>query len=389
MGKAMRKKAGLSTLCLMLIWILSGCWNYRSLSELAIVAGLAVDMDTMTGEYRLVCETVDMSGDVKTGLKSKLIESTGKTIFDAARNAKMRLQKRLYFGNIQIVVISEELAKDGHIMHLIDWFLRDAELRETSYILVSQEKTAADILSVKGIDSSIVSYEIQSIIIDDQTATSSTHNHMLYEIYDTLNTEEDNLTLSAFHIVYNNTVPSIEVNGTAVFKKENLIGYLTPEESKYLLFILNEVKGGILTLSQLGQAMDDTSLEISENKTKLSFTVQDGKLIVSINTETRVYLAEIAEQFDAMDADKVTSLEAVAGAKLKQGIEDVIKRVQTEYRSDIFGFGSMIHKKDSKLWSSISKYWDDLFPTIQIMVHSKVNIVNSAYIKSTTQEGAK
>jgi spore germination protein KC len=385
----MRKKAGLAALCLLLLLILSGCWNYRSLNDIAIVAGMAVDMDTMTGEIRMVCEVVDLSGDIKSGLKSKLIESTGKTIFDAARNAKMRLEKRLYFGNIQIVVISEELAKDGHIMHLIDWFLRDAELRETTYILVSQEKTAADILSVKGIDSSIVSYNIESIIVDDQTATSSTHNHMLYEIYDTLNTEGDSLSLSAFHIVYNNTAPSIEVNGTAVFKKENLIGYLTPEESKYLLFILNEVKGGVLTLSSLGQELDDTSLEISENNTKLSFSVQDGKLIFSINTETRVYLAEVAENFDAMDADKITSLEAVAGAKLKQGIEDVIKRVQTEYRSDIFGFGNTIHKEDSKLWSSISKYWDDMFPTLQVMVHTKVNIVNSAYIKSNTQEGAK
>lgn len=385
----MRKKAVLTALCLMLLLILSGCWNYRSLSDLAIVAGMAVDMDTVSGDYRMVCETVDLSGDVKSGLKPKIIESTGKTIFDAARNAKKRLQKRLYFGNIQIVVISEELAKSGHIMHLIDWFLRDAELRETAYILVSQAKAAADILNTKGVDNSIVSFEIGTILMDDQTATSSIPSHMLYEIYDTLHTDGVSLALPAFHIINNNATPSAEANGTAVFKEENLLGYLSPEESKYLLFVLNEVKGGILTLSTTGEGQDDISLEISENKTKLSFSVKDQKLIFNVNTEARVYLGESAEELNAMDKEKIASLEVAAGAKMEQGISDVIKRVQTEYRSDIFGFGNMIHQRDGKLWSSISKYWNDMFPALEVVVHSKINIVNSFYLKDTTQEGSK
>jgi spore germination protein KC len=389
MGKAMRKKAGLAALCFALLLILSGCWNYRSLGDLAIVAGLAVDMDTMTGEYRVVFETIDLSGDVKTGLKSKLIESTGKTIFDAVRNAKKRLQKRLYFGNIQIVVMSEQLAKDGHIEHLIDWFIRDSELRETSYIVVSQEKTAAEILNMKGLDTGIVSYEAGNIIMDDQTLTSSTSTHMMFEIYDTLHTDGEYLTLPAFHIAYNNSVPAPELNGTAVFKAEKMLGYLSPEESKYLLFVINQVKGGIIALSSTGQGEDDVSLEISENSSKLSFSIKDQKLIISVNTETRAYLFEVAEKFDMTDKEKIASLEAVAGTRLKQGIEDVIKKVQTEYRSDIFGFGNMVHKRNNKLWHSISQYWDDMFPTLQVIVNSKVNIVNTGFIKDTTKEAAK
>lgn len=385
----MRKKAVLAALCLMMLLILSGCWNYRSLSDLAIVAGMAVDMDTVSGDYRLVCETVDLSGDVKSGLKPKIIEATGKTIFDASRNAKKRLQKRLYFGNIQIVLISEELAKSGHLAHLLDWFLRDAELRETAYILVSQAKTAADILNTKGVDNSIISFEIGTILMDDQTTTSSIPSHMLYEIYDTLHTEGVSLVLPAFHIVNNNATPSAEANGTAVFKGENLLGYLSPEESKYLLFVLNEANGGVLTLSDTGEGPDDISLEISENKTKLSFSVKDQKLIFEVNTETRVYLSEDAKALNALDKEKIASLEAAAGAKLEQSIGEVIKRVQTEYRSDIFGFGDMIHKRDGKLWSSISKYWDDLFPTLEVVVHSKINIVNTFYLKDTTREGSK
>ncbi len=386
----MRKKVGLAVLCLELLFILCGCWNYRSLSDLSIVSGMAVDMDPESGELKVVYETVDLSGDVKTsGPKSQLIESKGKTIFDAARNAKTRLEKRLFFGNNLILIISEELAKSGHLMHLIDWYIRDAELRETTYIVVSQEKTAAELLSVKGINNAIVSYEIGSIIMDDHTSTSSTSSLMLYQVYDTMKTDGLSLTLPAIHKITNDEEPANEVNGVAVFKGESLLGFLTPEETKYFLFVINEVEGGILTLPAKEGEKDDVSLEISENKTKQSFSVEEGKLKITVDTEARVYLAEIADEIDALDEEKITSLEAAAGAKLKREMESVIKKVQAEYGSDIFGFGNLIRKKNNKLWSSVSSYWDDFFPTLEVTVNAKVNIANSAYIKSTEQEDAK
>ncbi len=389
MGKAMRKRALLAVLCVSLLFLLCGCWNYRGLNQIAIVAGMAVDIDQESGELRVVYETVDVSDAKTSGPKPRLIESTGKTIFDAARNAKKRLEKRLFFGNEQILIISEEIAKTGHLMHLIDWFLRDAELRETVHIIVSQEKTAAELLRVKGVNNPIIAYEIGQIVMDDQTATSSTSSIMLYQVYDTLKTEGLALALPAFHKIVNNGEPAIEANGIAVFKGETMLGYLTPELTKYYLFVVNEVKGGILTLSTKEGKEDNVSLEISENSSKTSFSVEDGKLMIEVDTEVRVYLAEIGEEMDALDEEAITSLEAAAGAKLKREMENVIKKVQTEYGADIFGFGNDIRKKNNKLWKSVSSYWDALFPTLDVTVHAKVNIANSAYTKSTKLEEPK
>ena len=385
----MRKKVTLAALYFALLFLLCGCWNYKGLNEIAIVSGIAVDMDPENGGYKVVYEVVDLSNVKSGGPKPKLVEAEGKTIFDAARNAKRRLEKKLYFGNNQILVISEGIAKSGELLHLIDWFLRDAELRETAHVIVSQEKTAAELLSVKGINNVIVGYEMENIVIDDQATTSSTSSLMLYQIFDTLKTEGLSLTLPAFHKINNDEEVISEVNGVAVFKAETMLGYLTPEESKYFLFILNEVEGGILTLPANEGEKDDVSLEISESKTKQSYSIEDGKLKIIVDTETRVYLAEIGTKFDALDEEKIASLEAATGAKLKHEIENVIKKVQTEYRSDIFGFGNMIRKKNKKLWSSVSSYWDDLFPTLDVSVNSKINIVNSAFIKDTDQEDAK
>ncbi len=386
----MNKKTKLAALSLALMFVLSGCWNYRSLSEIAITAGMAIDMDPESGEFVVVCEVMDLSGDMKSGgPKTSLIESKGKTVFDALRNAKKRLEKKLYFGNMSLVVVSEELVKKGHVAHMLDWFLRDAELRETVYMVVSQDKTAAELLDSKGINTSIVSFELSNILRDDQSVTSSTVSSMLYQAFNMLHAEGLHMTLPAFHVVTNNDEPVAEANGIAVFKEDQFVGYLTPEESKYFLFITNEVQGGILPVSRKGGWKDDTSLEISENKTKNSYKIEDGKLRVTVSTETNAFLAEIEEKFDSLDPEKITSLEAAAGAALKNRMEDVIKKVQTEYRSDIFGFGDMIHKKNHKLWAQISGNWDEIFPSLEISVNAKVNIVNSAYIKDTEQEKDK
>ncbi len=386
----MSKKAKLTALCLLLMFVLSGCWNYRSLSEIAIAAGMAIDLDPDSGEFLIVCEVIDLSGDVASGgPKTRLVTTKGKTIFDAVRNAKRRLEKKLYFGNMNLIAVSEELAKNGHIEHIYDWLLRDAEMRETAYIVVSQEKTAAELLRTKGINTAIISYEITNIARDDQSVTASTTGSMLYQIFNVYHAEGFHNTIPAFHVVTNEEENIAEANGIAVFKGEQLVGYLTPEESKYFLFVMNEVQGGILTVSQNGEEKDNVSLEISDNKTKHSFKVEDGKLKVTINVEATAYLAEIEGKFDSLDPEMITSLEAAAGAALKNRMEDVIKKVQTEYGSDIFGFGDLIHKKNHKLWAQISNSWDEIFPTLDVTVNAKVSIVNSAYIKDTKQEKDK
>ena len=385
----MHKKVLLLMLAALQVFLLSGCWNYKGLNELAIVSGVTVDIEKDTGEYILGYEVIDMTKDIKTsGLKAILIESKGKTIFDAARNAKKRLEKKLYFGNALMVAVSEEIVKTGHLMHIMDWFLRDAELRETAHIVVAQTPMASDLLKIQGVNNAIVAFEIENIVADDNTVTSSLNAPMLYQAYNIMHSKGNNLTLPAFHVVNNDGEPIAEANGVAIFKGETMVGFLSPEESKYLLFTNGQVQGGILTLSSTGGMEHDVSLEISKSSADRSFSVENGQLYVKVNIQVAVSLAEAAMKIDALNEDQITSLEAMAGAAVKERTEAVIAKLQTEYHSDIFGFGSMIHQRNPALWKQISDNWNDgYFPNLKISVHAKVSIVNSAHLKKSTKEG--
>ncbi len=83
-----------------------------------------------------------------------------------------------------------------------------------------------------------------------------------------------------------------------------------------------------------------------------------------------------------MDEKYITKLESQAQDKIKSEAMRVIKAVQTQYDSDIFGFGNMIYKKDPRLWDKLEPQWDKTFQSLSIEVKPKVNILNSAYLKS-------
>lgn len=371
-------------LCLMMVCLcfLGGCWDYRGLNELAIVAGMAIDKNSDNGGYEVTFELVDLTVNVKeAGPESMLLVANGKTLFDAARNAKRRILNKLYFGHMETIIISEEIAREQNLSGLMDWFLRSTELRETICIMVSQHETAKDILTVDGLGNKVNSFELYHAAMEDKEHTSSTSFVELYNIYNILKAEGKELTLPSVHNVDNEGIITTELNGTAVFKGERLVGLLSPEESKYFLFAMGEVRSAILTIPFGETEEDNLSLEITEHWADTTYTYQDGAVKVNIKMNTTASLHESAQPVDSLNLPQLKSIEYTADQKLIQGVKAVINRVQDEYASDIFGFGSMISQQNPEQWRKLKDQWDTLFPTIEVEVESKMQIVNTATVK--------
>ncbi len=377
------KKKILSALAILLIPVLlAGCWNYRSLDQISIVAGMALDRDEETGDYRITFEIVDTTKNVKQeGVKAMVLESHGETIFEAVRDAKRRISNKIYFGQMETVIISEEIARTVDIGDLLDFFMRDAEVRETIVITVSREQCACDLITIEGIGHPLVSYEMEKIIMEDNKITSSIPFTQLYNINEILDDEGQELVLPAFHNADNHGKIATETDGAAVYKGQRLIGFLTPEQTKYFLFVVNKVQGGVLTCASTGEGPADTTLEISKSVTKRSFALQDGRLVMKLSIETDAYLNEANTPIDSLDEASIDAIRLQAASKLMRGISDMIATVQSQFNSDIFGFGNLIYKHDPKLWAQFKDQWDSLFPDLEVSIECKVNIVNTSSMR--------
>lgn len=362
--------------------IFGSCWSYQSLNEMSLVAGVAFDVKEGSENYKLTYEILDLTKPIReVGISSKLVISEGKTFSDATRNAKNKLRSELYFGHMQTAIISEEIAKNDQLLHVVDWLLRDMEFRETLNIVVSKAPYASDILNTQGLDQPIISFKIGNIVKQNKKVTSSTSDDQLHDIFTKINSGRTVPTLPAARISENDGSKMCEIYGTAVFKDKNLVGYLNPEESKYFLFATDKIEGGALTISSNGKGKDDMTLRIVKNKTKRSYSYENKKLKAKLKIKTIVFLEEASLPLNSLDKKQMAELEQIAEKKLAQSIETVVKKVQNEFNSDIFGFSDMIYKKDPKLWKKLSGQWDETFTKLSVDIEANIDIASTETVK--------
>lgn len=374
----MAKKCACVVLAALLMLPMAGCWSYRGLNEITIVAGIAIDKGEKS-RFKLSFEFIDISfGGKDQPPESKIMESEGDTLFEAVRLAKLKVKNKLYFGHTQLLIISEELARKEDIGTFLDFIMRDGEARETMLLCISQDDSAQDILTASGIDENILSIKIQKILENDNEVSATTVDVAAHDAFEVINSPGKDLALAAVRTVDNDNESIPEVNGIAVFKDRKLVGYLSPEDTKYYLFCMGKVQGGFYTFSSDDKGKDDATLEIAETQVSKSVKEKDGAPVIEIRIQCIGFLGEFLHTGVELNLDKVRELQELAAKQLQEDIEKLIKKVQSEYKADIFGFGCLVHRRNFSLWETIKNRWDSMFQDVEVNVKVEVTIANTA-----------
>lgn len=382
------KKTAVILQAVLMMFLLTACWNYREVESLTIVSGMAIDYGQNGYKYHMTFECVNLSGgggggggggQAQQNSKPLLIESDGDTLFDSVRNALFTSNKKLYFSDCKIVILSNQIAKDG-IRQVLDWYLRDAEPRVTLNFLVSEEGTAAETLRYPAPDSVTASFQINNMLNQSKTVTASYIARPLYEIYNTLNDEEGiSLTLPGITVVENMDGKTLSLDRGAVFQKDKLVGWLPKLELKYLLFGRDKIKGGLL-ITGADPMNPNITLEILKSKTSVKPVIRDGAVTMDISVKTEAALAEVQDGTRPSKSPPFETVEQYADQTLETGIENLVADAQQNYKSDILGFGSYIQENAPSEWEKLKSGWQSRFPSVKIQVHADVQIKNSAVL---------
>lgn len=361
--------------------LISGCWNYREIEKLSIVSGIAIDK--IEDKYLVTTETVEIKGGRDTKISTKLLSSEGISIFDAVRNSIKLTGKKLYFSHAKVLIISNDIAKEG-LIPVIDWVNRDTEPRYTMNVLISKEKTAKEILQAENKTSEIYSFELHDVLnaekglsyapsVEEWNFVTDISGNGISAILPTVNMAQ-------------NKIPEIE--GTGVFKKDKLFGYLDGKETEALLFIKNKIKGGLLTQREISNnSYTNISLEILKNETKLKPSYSDGKITIDITTKTDVVIGENGGTDDFIGEEGRKKLKNDFENHLETQIKNLVKKVQEDYDSDIFGFGKAVRINMPELWKKIELQWEQVFRRVDVDVRSTIIIKNSAYTSKPIKTG--
>jgi len=366
--------------------LLSGCWDKREINELAIAN--AISIDKKDDEYHVAAQVVlPTELSMKGGMGSSpvtLYEASGESVNEAIRKLTQVSPRFIYLGHLRIVVISEELAKEG-IATTVDFLSRGWELRSDFYMIVSKDRDAKEILNVQTSLEQIPANELFNILHTSEVNYSSTVAVNFFDLKTNLEREGKEGVLTGVEILgdpkkgsskqnVETIVPEakLKFQELAVFKKDKLVGWLNEQESKGYNEITNQVKStiGLVSCPEGGKVSIHTKKYNSKIKSKATNNIP--KIEIKVNIVAN--LGEVSCDIDLTKEKTVKMLEQEYEKEIKNDIQETIKFVQQKYQSDIFGFGAAIYKKDPQQWKKVKGNWDEVFAELQVNVEVDAQI---------------
>lgn len=387
----MKKRILLCLIFLFMISFSTGCWSSRELDKLSIVQAIGIDQGE-NGQIRLTAEILipskikspGASGGGSSGGKVVwVLKSTGETVFDALRNATFESDRKLYLSFNKIIVIGEEAAKEG-IAPFLDFFARDHEIRGLAYIFIARGKVE-DIMEAST-DQEAVTSKVMENLAENTSVTSKAVKVHFYELQSTLASKTSDPFLTGIEIIKQQKNDQekklLRLNDTAIFDQDRLIGWFNGKETRGLLWVLGEVKSGIIVVPSPGQETEKVSIEILNASSEIKPEIINGKLVITVKIKEN---ASIGEQMSAnANADQpeiFRELEKRQAAAIKEEINAALEKGQKEWGVDIFKFGEEVHRKFPKEWQELKENWDEEIKNIE--VHVEVEAKLRMFGKST------
>ena len=385
-------------LIIFLCLFLSGCGNYAELDKLAIVTGVAIDKKGNDYEISYLVanspkgQTSSKEGEAKTTVYS----GTGKTIPDAAMVIEQKSPKKIYLGHVNVVIISEDIAKDG-FFKVADWLFRSPETRKQFYLLQAKNDKAKDIIKIISPLESFPSQSIATLLESNRdsksASTTTTYNnfvgYVLEEGADPIIptiTIHGNIKKGSEQSNIETTEPTayLTLGPLAIFKEDKLVGYATTKESELINLIQNKIKEIKFSLTFKNDALSIDSYNL---KTKLSIE-DESHITLTITGTGNIY--NINSNIDISNPKEIKKIENLWNKSLQKSLKKLIRKMQDKYHADIFGFGNKIYSTYPKKWNQLKKDWNNkYFKEVKVKIKSNLKIPDTGSLKDTLTEARK
>lgn len=382
------KKKLILLILIFALLLITGCWDRKELNDIGIVLALALDKDRDSGGVIMSCQIVRPAALKKDGAGKEspveIIMTRGNTILEAMRNVSEEFDRRAYFPHNKVIIISEELAKEG-VKKILDVFMRSGEMRRLSWFVIARGVKASEILGIKhGIEDVQATY-LENIIKRRKVKSEVVAVSLLEFIKKTLTdrvepiagvmqfTEEPSFPIEQKEGT-SATIKGIKLAGAAVFKGDKLLGFLDNYQTKGLNWLIDKIDSSVYNVPSPGRSGDLIAVEVFNARTAITPEFESDSIIFKIRISSEGTLLEQQGDIDSSKPAVITEIEKNLEEIIKKEVENTINIVQEKYKSDIFGFGGLFNQKYPQEWQEIKNNWSQLFPQVECSVKVKTEI---------------
>ncbi|MGD0153272.1 MAG: Ger(x)C family spore germination protein [Thermacetogeniaceae bacterium] len=421
-------------LAVLLLLNCAGCWDRRELDALNVATMIGVDRIVKDGKPRVLVSILSLKtvvGGAPSGGGSVVMppslgyvsSAEGETITDAARNIALRSPRLLYLGHAQAIVIGERMAREG-IQDVIDYADRNKEIRYRTEVVTCQG-SALEALESQPEYESTSAMELSKMIRNDPVRISKVVPANLFNMIYSLMTpgkdaamprmsllappergssirkgpasgeitlgkqsqqdqagqqtgakDQDVNPLLGVEEAQHPERKTFQVDGTAVFSGDKLVGWLNEKEGLGTMFITRQARGGEIPFAFKSPEPNASYTFRSASASVKPVISQDGitfEVMIKGSgqlTEDKNSAIDLTKESDTKAAEQLINAEA------QRACQDAVTKCQSLH-ADIFGFGDMIHKADPVFWKQIGDRWRDYFPGVKVQVTASFTIENT------------
>ncbi len=386
-------------LTLLLLLFTSGCWSSKEIEDLSVYVGLGLDVaeeskfeksinkqgghypknNVFTATVQIVprvggkqekqnSSTSSSSGS-SSGQSFLNEQLTGDSLIQIFRQFALRRDRPLIGHHLKVVIVSQELSKKYSLEQLLDFILRDNDIRPSSLVLVSKGR-ALEALS------SNEPGEIPAVYLKGLVDNAYRTNKIIPGV--TLAKLDGKMQSGSSFLLQNVLTADGEhkFSGAGIYKgkTKRWIGTLNQTDLEGLSWITGEAQGGALK-TYAPKDGHTIVYEIGSTKSKITPQVHGDDISFHVKVESEGQLMEDWSVPEIPATEKyIQELEVQFADTAKEQMHQVLNKMQNTYRVEVGGFGEQLRMKYPKVWKKVKKNWDETFCQIPVTYDVKMKI---------------
>lgn len=368
---------------ILLLFLMTGCWNYQELNNISISTAIAIDMNE-DNEYEvstlIANSRKSQTSSQESESQSVIYTGKGKTISEAFKDIDLYNPRKNYIGHVAVLVISEEVAKKG-LENILDFFARNSESTRRFQMIIARDDKAKDIIKIL---TPLETYSAQNISSNLKYSKESqaTSISVLYSdfIYNYLEKGYDPILPSVIlkgdkkdgskDKSLQQTIPDafIKIDNLAIFKDDKLMGFATKDESRGINLLKNSINELTVNIKSDDEYI---AVKLTQSITKNKIKFKD-KPIIEVEINANALITEDNTKHNLEDKKVIKEIERKIKNKIKslanKGLE-----VSKKYKSDIFGYGNLIYKNYPKYFKKQDN-WHNEYKDLEVNIKVNVSI---------------
>ncbi|GMA98167.1 Ger(x)C family spore germination protein [Pelosinus sp. IPA-1] len=387
---------------------LTGCWSSHEIDNLALIDIMGIDQDD-SGQFELTVSIVSpapkVTGTGKIQLTTVVETATGKTLYEAIGKLSSTFSKEIYFGNLGVVVVGEKAARNK-MESVLDFLKRDNHIRPYVQLLITRERII-DIIKTEPLLRSDLGSEIQSMVTNRRYRHTAIVKDLSQFLKDFSSDTKDSFTgeirlaaksginiaektkLSEIDVTQKDTkgieqnAGTLSLQGSAVFKDKQYIGWLNDQETRGLLLLRGELTQDIIVVNCPQEDNGSISIMINKSSCQLSPRFIDGQPVMDVNIKVDGDILDINCPDFKLTVGQINQLNAAFEEEIRQEIMIVLDKTQKQWQTDVFGFGDTIYHHYPNEWNQIANQWrNGGLSGMKVDISIVANVSRSGLIKN-------